>query len=95
MSMCFRSPIAAIRSSQWLTGLPYDFSIEGKYEAGPLTFSVRHVHLPPEPSGGTLLRRIYRHTQHLIERHEQDLRHIALSLDGSWPQTNDYRTGNT
>jgi hypothetical protein len=32
--------IAANSDFQWAMGSPYFFSIEGKYDAGPVTFSV-------------------------------------------------------
>ena len=39
-SMCFLSLTAPSCSNQYSTGLPYFFSMDGKYEAGPWTFSV-------------------------------------------------------
>lgn len=32
--------IAASSDCQWAMGMPYRFSIEGKYDAGPVTFFV-------------------------------------------------------
>jgi hypothetical protein len=36
--MCFLLLTVLSKSCQWLTGCPYFFSMEGKYEAGPLVF---------------------------------------------------------
>jgi hypothetical protein len=36
--MCLRVPALASTSSQCEIGLPYFLSMDGKYEAGPVTF---------------------------------------------------------
>ena len=38
--MCFRGPARCNTSIQCAIGLPYVFSIDGKYDAGPVTFGV-------------------------------------------------------
>ena len=37
--MCLRLPAASSTPNQFATGWPYFFSMDGKYEAGPWTFS--------------------------------------------------------
>ena len=37
--MCFSSPARFRTATQWEIGLPYVFSMEGKYEAGPLAMA--------------------------------------------------------